>query len=276
MNKYFYLIHIQYLGFRYHGWKHQPGLKTVESMVEKTLQYVLGRKKFKILGTSRTDAMVSAGHFVFELFLQEKLEQELFFNDFNQNLPADIRALKVEETCEGFNIIQAPCEKEYIYLFSHGEKAHPFCAPLLTSFSDTLDIDLMKEGAMLYEGEHDFFQYCTKPSPETKTVRNVSHSRIEANAIYSASFFPEKTYLFHVRSKGFMRNQVRLMMGQLIRLGKGKISLKQLEESLKGKDHSPLEYIAPASGLILNQIIFPGQQDKPSPPERGGDGYRNN
>lgn len=256
MERQYYLVHIQYLGFRYHGWQKQPGVKTIESMVSKTLQYVLGHRDFKILGTSRTDAMVSAAHFVFELFIEEKLDEEIFLTELNRNFPADIRAIRVEETYSRFNIIQAPAEKEYVYLFATGEKAHPFCAPLLTAFQDDLDIDLMKRGAREFEGEHNFSQYCTRPSSETKLFRTVLKSRIRNNDLYTASFFPEQTYMFQVRSKGFMRNQVRLMMGQLILLGKGGISLEQIRYSLTGKDRSPLKYIAPASGLVLNKIEF--------------------
>ena len=61
----YYLVHIQYLGFRFHGWQRQPGVKTVESMVVKTLAFILGHEDFKILGAGRTDAMVSAGDAAF-------------------------------------------------------------------------------------------------------------------------------------------------------------------------------------------------------------------
>ena len=74
MGKYYYLIHIQYLGFRYHGWLKQPGLKTIESMIEKTIRFVLDHTNFKILGSSRTDAKVSANHSAFELFVSDPLD----------------------------------------------------------------------------------------------------------------------------------------------------------------------------------------------------------
>ncbi len=112
MKQYFYLIHIQYLGFRFHGWAKQPDVKTVHQFIDKTLPFVLGHKNFKTLGSSRTDAMVSANHAVFELFLKEPLETEQFFHDLNSNLPTDIRAIKIEETDQYFNVIQSPKTKE--------------------------------------------------------------------------------------------------------------------------------------------------------------------
>jgi len=256
MKSYYYLIHIQYLGFRYHGWLKQPGLKTIESMLEKTCHYILGHTTFKILGTSRTDAKVSASHSAFELFVQQPLSLDQLYRDFNANLPNDIRVINVEEVGKNFNIIQSPKTKEYLYLFSYGEKPHPFCASLLYSFPEYLDIEQMKKGAQLFEGTHDFGQYCTKPKINTMFKRKIVTSLIEENTQIRASFFPEKSYCFKVISKGFLRNQVRLMMGQLLRLGREEIALDDIENSLKGDNIHPLKTIAPASGLILNKIHF--------------------
>jgi len=256
MKEYFYIIHIQYLGFRFHGWAKQPNVKTVHQFIDKTLPFVLGHDNFKTLGSSRTDAKVSANHAVFELFLKEPLDKAQFFHEFNRNLPMDIRVIKIEETDASFNVIQSPKTKEYMYLFSFGEKCHPFTAPILSSFMDNLDIDLMKEGAILFEGKHNFRKYCTKPSDRTVFEREIEKSFIEKNTIYQANFFPEFSYVYHVSSKGFMRNQIRLMMGQLIRLGKGEITIGDVRQSLLNPDDIPLDYIAPPSGLILNKVNF--------------------
>ncbi len=253
---YYYLIHIQYLGFRYHGWLKQPELKTVEFMIEKTVKFILGHSNFKILGSSRTDAKVSANHSAFELFVDDPLDEEQLLEDFNRNLPADIRVLKVRAVDRNFSIINTPRLKEYIYLFSFGEKCHPFCAPMIASFQGELDIPLMMEGAKLFRGKHDFRRYCTKPKPGTKFLREIEVSRIEENRLFTANFFPEKSYAYRVHSKGFMRNQVRLMMGQLLSLGRGEIGVGDITESLKGEDTRPLRHIAPSSGLMLHKIEF--------------------
>ncbi|MCP3944236.1 MAG: tRNA pseudouridine(38-40) synthase TruA [Desulfobacteraceae bacterium] len=256
MMKYYYLIHIQYLGFRYHGWLKQPGLKTVEFMVEKTLGFILDHVEFKILGTSRTDSRVSANHSAFELFTNAPLEIDSFFSALNLNLPNDIRALEIKAVDKTFNIINTPKVKEYLYLFSFGEKCHPFGASLMSFFQEYLDIDLMKKGAQLFLGSHDFRRYCTKPSSGTQFKRKILVSQIEENTVFSANFFPEQSYVYRIQSRGFMRNQVRLMMGQLLSLGRGEIDEKQLFDTLAGKDNRPLRHIAPSSGLILNKIEF--------------------
>lgn len=251
-----YIIQLQYLGYRYHGWAKQTGLKTVHHMVDKTVQFVLGHDNFRTIGGSRTDAMVSALDYSLQLFTNENIDLNSFLIEYNKNLPADIRALSVKEVSSDFNIIQAAKLKEYLYLFASGEKSHPFGSSLVATFIEELDIQLMREGAKLFEGTHHFKKYCTKPSPQTQFTRTVELSVIEENTFFEASFFPKSSYAFRIQSKGFMRNQVRLMMGQLIELGKHKISLNDLEKSLSEPDDTHLEYIAPASGLMLHKVIL--------------------
>ena len=257
VKKYFYVISIQYLGYRFHGWQKQPDVKTLHLMVDRTFNYILEGKPFKTLCAGRTDAMVSAECAAFELFLEEPIEdQEAFLGLFNYNLPQDIRALNIAKVDEKFNIIQHSKVKEYNYLFAFGEKCHPFCAPIMTTILDNLDINLMMQGAKLFEGTHYFKSYCYKPTNNGVYTREILLSELLENTIYSANFFPKKSYLFRVKGQGFMRNQIRLMMGALIDLGKGKLTIEDIENSLLPHSKRRMEYIAPASGLILKNIDF--------------------
>ena len=257
MKKYFYLITIQYLGYRFHGWQKQPNVKTLHLMVDRTFNFILEGKRFKSLSSGRTDAMVSAECAAIELFLFEPIEDiPAFLELFNRNLPQDIRALEVKEVDAKFNIIQSSKIKEYLYLFAHGEKCHPFCAPIMTTILDELDIELMKEGAKLFEGENYLKTYCYKPTDNGVYTREIMLCELVENTLYTANYFPEKTYILRVQGKGFMRNQIRLMMGTLIDLGKGKLSLQDIKDSLKPDNDIKMNYIAPASGLILKNIDF--------------------
>jgi len=254
--KYFYVINIQYLGYRFHGWQKQPDVKTLHLMVDRTLNFILDGKKFKTLASGRTDAMVSAQETAIELFVFEPIPDfSAFLTLFNYNLPQDIRALSMRAVDASFNIIQHSKVKEYIYLFAFGAKYHPFCAPLMTTILDPLDIELMKKGAKLFEGEHNFKAYCFRATNEGVYNRTIMTCEIVENKIHTASFFPDKTYILRVKGKGFMRNQIRLMMGALIDLGKGKITLNDISNSLN-EGASRMEYIAPASGLVLNSLEF--------------------
>ena len=70
LQKYFYVITVQFLGYRFHGWQKQPNVKTIHLMIDRTLKFILEEQQFKTLGAGRTDAMVSAQEAAFELFLQ--------------------------------------------------------------------------------------------------------------------------------------------------------------------------------------------------------------
>ncbi len=226
-------------------------------MVDRTLNFILEGQRFKSLASGRTDAMVSAEEAAIELFLYEPIEDKVaFLKLFNTNLPQDIRALAIKEVDAKFNIINNSKVKEYLYLFAFGDKFHPFCAPILTTILEDLDIEIMKKGAKLFQGEHYLKTYCYKPSDNGIYNREILTCEIIENTIYSANFFPKKSYLLRVRGKGFMRNQIRLMMGTLIDLGKGKLTLNDIEKSLEPENTIKMEYIAPASGLILKSLQF--------------------
>ena len=255
---YFYLIKIQYLGFRYHGWQKQPNLKTLHLAIDKTLNFVFERnKKFKSLAVGRTDAMVSANETAFELFMEEPiLDFDAFLEQFNYYLPQDVRALSMTEVDKAFNVIQDAKMKEYVYLFAHGQKSHPFCASLMTTFRDVLDIELMAKGAKLFEGTHNFKGYCSNISEHGLYIRAVASCDLTANDMISASFFPEQSYQLKVRGEGFGYNQIRTMVGTLVKLGKNQITLDYIAESLQPESTEVMNYIAPASGLILNIVEF--------------------
>lgn len=256
--KYTYLVRIQYLGFRLHGWQKQPNIKTVHFILDKTLKFVFKGVRFKTIGVGRTDAKVSSTNYPFQLFIDEPVDYDRFLKSFNKNSPADINTLSIEEILDdSFNIIQQPKQKEYHYYFSNQGKNHPYAAPFLIGFKG-LDVRLMKEGAKLFEGTHHFGAYCTKPSKDTVFVRTIDSCIIKENIFLTANFFPKESFVLIVKGKGFLRYQIRLMMGALIELGKHHISLKDIKDSLieNEKGIKPLATIAPGSGLHLFDVEF--------------------
>lgn len=247
------LFHIQFLGFRYHGWLKLEGYKTIQGMIDKTFEFIFKHNNFKTIGCSRTDAKVSATHYVFELLSDENLKEETFLPLMNKNLPGDIRVMKIEKSPSDFNIIQHTKQKTYQYHFAFGEKLHPFATPLIVTFSENLDIDLMKEGARLLVGKHHFKNYCAEPKEGQNFDREILHAEIKPNQDIQANFFPNQSWIFEVKGEGFLRYQVRLMMGALVRLGRGEISLDDIKASLE-KPTTPEKLIAPSSGLCLVRV----------------------
>lgn len=255
--RFYYLIYVQFLGFRYSGWQKQPGQKTIEHMLLKTLKFIVPNQSVKILGAGRTDAKVSALQAAFELFVDQPIASaEDFLKLFNKNLPPDIRVTEMQTVDANFNIIQHSKTKEYCYLFSFGAKNHPFAAPYIVAILDALDIELMQKGARYFEGTHDFSVYTARKQEHTKTIRTIEQCEIRTNDLIQANFFPKKSYLLSVKGQGFMRYQIRMIMGALLQLGKGELSLTEIENSLKSDSKMQLSYVAPGSGLILNSLEF--------------------
>ena len=140
---YYYIIQIQYLGFRYNGWAKHPNSKSVQLQLEKTINFILKDKPFKTLASGRTDAMVSAQELNVALYLFDKMDIEWFYLELNKNLPQDIKALSVFETNYQFNIIKDSGEKSYSYYYCFGDKPHPYSAPFISHFKEIPKIDLM-------------------------------------------------------------------------------------------------------------------------------------
>lgn len=250
-----YLIKIQFLGFRFSGWQKQTNAKTLHDMVDKTLSFVFAHFDFKTIGVGRTDAKVSANCYYLQLFCDKITNENDFLSSLNSNFPGDFKALMIKEVDVKFNIINTPKVKEYHYYFSFSEKNHPFAAPFLVNIDDNLNLELMKVAAKLFEGEHYFHKYCTKPSESTIFKRTINACEIVENTILTASFFPEKSYILKVRGKGFLRYQIRLMMATLFEVGKGNLDLDFIKKSLKeNNDRKFMRNIAPASGLQLYDI----------------------
>ena len=255
--RFYYLIELQYLGFRYHGWQVQPGVKTVELMVKKTLGFILPVNKAKALVCSRTDAKVSANQTYIELFCDRQFPNiDVFLGTFNFNLPSDIKALSMKEVDKNFNIINDTKSNTYHYYFSFDEKIHPFAAAVMTNINFELDIELMKKAALQFVGKKDFYSYTFRPTETTNTTGEIFDCRIEENTELTASFFPKTSYVLKVKGKGFKRQQIRLMVGMLIDLGRHTKTYDFFLSTLDGTQKIKLEHVAPASGLILQEVSF--------------------
>lgn len=257
--KYYYIVELQFLGFRFHGWQKQPELKTIQGELEKVAAKLFINQNAKVYGGSRTDSMVSAEKYLFLLTITNESIQNVedFIATLNYMLPADLKIIKITASDQRINMIASPKFKEYRYYFSSGKtKPHPFSAPIITHIRGELDIDLMRQGASLFMGTHSFRKYCYKPHEEKDFIKTIDSCEILENNQYHANFFPEKTFYLKVVGHSFMRHQIRLMAGTLFRLGLNEITLDEVKHSLKGLDDIFIGFIAPASGLILHDINF--------------------
>ncbi len=251
-----YLFWVQYLGYRYHGWQKQEGLKTVQGRIEKSAKFVLGHKDFMTLGASRTDAGVSCNKGAFELFNIDSLDTEIFGAELNRYLPDDIRILKSQTVPLEFNIIQDVVAKEYRYYFVSGEKFHPFAAANLTYVKQELDIDLMNAALNLFLGKHDFRRFCTHNKITENFVREIFEAELKPDSTNHGYFFPKNIFCLRVKGSGFLSHQVRVMIGALLEVGQGKLGISDIGDALTSGETSPISPKAPSQGLVLEEVWF--------------------
>ncbi|MBT0811133.1 tRNA pseudouridine(38-40) synthase TruA [Litoribacter ruber] len=250
-----YLFWIQYLGYRYHGWQKQNGVKTLQGQLERTLGRTLGHDDFSILPAGRTDAGVSCERGAFELFTVEPIDPESFLKLLNDYLPLDIRILAIEPVPLTFNVIQDVAHKEYRYYFSLGEKPHPFNAAHIVNFEGQLDVEMMGKAANLFQGEHDFRRFCVRKKVENYR-RLILESSIHPLEQPMGYFAPKQVFYYKVKGTGFLTHQIRQMMGALVEVGMGKLGLEDVEEALKSELINPLSFSVPAQGLVMHEVVF--------------------
>lgn len=229
----------------------------MHDIVDKTLSFVFEHTDYKTIGVGRTDAKVSSRNYPLQLFINETVDEKLFIEKFNQNAANDLKAISIISSSTEFNIISTPKIKTYHYYFSFGQKQDPYLAPLMTGFTENLDIKLMQKAAKLFEGTHYFHKYCSQPTEKTIFERKIDFCSLKKNTFLEGNYFPEESYVLEIKGKGFLRYQIRYIMAVLYHLGKGEISFSEIEQSLSAEnDKKPWKFIAPSSGLQLYDVTF--------------------
>lgn len=249
-----FLIKFMYLGFRYHGVQKQSNLISIQSQLEVILDSSLNSSKYKMRFSSRTDAKVSSLESYVLLMFENENSEEVSASKLNlifANLPADIKVLNIELVESDFSLQKHIISKTYHYTFSFGGAGnHPFLAPHTTHILENLDSELMKVGAKKFIGLHDFSNYAYRPKSTALVKRTIISAEI---VLVESQFYygTKEVFVFKVNSNGFLRGQMRLMMGALFRLGLHEITLSQFEQSLLVKDDKFIKWLVPATGLLL-------------------------
>ena len=241
-----FLIKFSYDGTAYSGFQKQKGLDTIEKRMEEALTKVNNNKKTTITATGRTDkgvhALAQFGHADLDVNITEyKLKRAL-----NSNLPEDIHVTEAIKVSDGFHARYNVKKKEYVYKINIGEY-NPIERNHVFQYNYKLDIDEMKKAIKVFEGTHDYRAFVTENKEKENCVRTIYKTKINKNKdIIELSFVGD----------GFLRYQVRNMVGLLIKVGENKISTKDVEKILESKDRTKSGKTAPAEGLYLARIEY--------------------
>lgn len=252
-----YRITVQYKGTQYSGFQIQLSDKTIQGEINSVLKVLSKSEDIKSIGSGRTDAGVHALAQVMRIEIPVDIPVIGLVRAMNSLLPEDIRVIDAVVVTNEFHPIYSAKSKEYNYVFTTDEVISPFARELMTHFPFELDIELMKKGCQIFCGEHDFINYQCVGTEIESTVRKIMSCelvRLESSGHWGN--LAGEYYVLKVVGNGFLKQMVRLLMGALISLGKGKITLEDLEKSLKTPLKNRLGPTAPPQGLYLKEVHY--------------------
>jgi tRNA pseudouridine38-40 synthase len=234
-------ITLAYDGTDFHGWQFQPGLETIQGILEKLISDLEGTH-VAVAGSGRTDAGVHALAQVAAFTIENPLPVDNLRRAVNRLLPPTIRITDCRETHTDFHPRFDAIAKTYQYKLFRAETCSPFDWHYLHHHPWPVNEDWMIEGAKVFEGSHDFTAFSAKDD------RRADRSKVRT--IYSSDLVRTGDYLIYtVRGRGFLKYMVRNLVGTLIEMGRGNLP------------HNKIPYksgaTVPAKGLTMVSVEYP-------------------
>jgi tRNA pseudouridine38-40 synthase len=246
---------LEYAGTRYSGWQVQRNARTVQGELEKAIAAAAGTRDFELYGSSRTDAGVHATAQVAHLDLQTSLPPHALLQRVNDELPSDINLLHVEPVRHTFHARHGARGRSYVYQLSRRRSA--FAKPFVWWVKDDLDLARMRDTAARLVGFHDFRSFSDDdPQGKSTAVQLDALEIIEAGDLI----------LFRADGSHFIWKMVRRLVGVLVEVGRGAVTPEEAAAMLTTRSEMPARLTAPASGLFLYQVRYPGDERAPTVP----------
>jgi tRNA pseudouridine38-40 synthase len=242
---------LEYDGTQYSGWQEQTNAKTVAGEVRQAAEEFL-QTDVELHGSGRTDAGVHALAQIAHLRADVKNapRPEEFRRALNAALPGSIAVLKVEAAGNRFHARHHAARRSYIYQISTRKRA--FEKKYVWWVKEPLDLDAMQAAANMLAGRHDFACFRaldpSKPDESTVVVVDGASIHVEGDMI-----------LFRIEASHFLWRMVRRVVGALVKIGKGELTVAQFDQLLQGKCDPKLDvasWTAPAAGLFLEQVTY--------------------
>jgi tRNA pseudouridine38-40 synthase len=244
-----YFMFLSFRGTAYNGWQVQPGKHTVQGVLTKALSTVLG-EQVTITGAGRTDTGVHASFFCAHFdSVRKDLENDgqIFYN-LNSLLPPDIAVNKIVRVKPEANARFDALSRTYQYTITTVKD--PFVTDTAWLLYWKLDISLLNEASAILLNHNDFTSFSRLHGGNKTNICKISYARWDEE--------PGRL-IFTIRADRFLRNMVRAVVGTLIPVGRGKLSLSEFEEILDGRNRGLAGQSAAAHGLSLTAIEYPGK-----------------
>ena len=247
---------LEYEGTRYSGWQEQANARTVQGELKKAAADLFGRE-LEIGGAGRTDAGVHALAQVAHLKVHRRPGDARIdrrpieiLRGINDRLPSDINLLAVEEADARFHARHSAILRSYLYQISTRRTA--FGKRFVWWIKDELNAASMAEAARVITGRHDFSAFSERDSGRDQSPIVV----VESSAVVRE----EHLLVFRISASHFLWKMVRRLVGSLVEVGRGNVSVDDLKGSLAkpkaGAKFNPARLTAPPSGLFLERVTY--------------------
>jgi tRNA pseudouridine38-40 synthase len=240
-----YFIEVSYKGTAYSGFQVQKNANSIQAEIEKALS-VFFKQTFSLTGSSRTDSGVHAlqNYFHFDS-VQPLAEKAEFIYNLNAILPLDIVVKRIFLVDENAHCRFEAVSREYNY-FIYRDK-NPFLEGRAYYFPYTLDVDKLKQASKLVLLNKDFTSF---------SKRNTQVKNFICDIKKSDWILEKDTLVYRVESNRFLRGMVKGLVGTMLRVGTGKISLETFEEIIKSKDCTKADFSVPPHALFLMKVAY--------------------
>jgi len=247
-----YRLVIQYKGTCYLGWQVQPESagKTIQGELNKALKAVSKSEEVRSIGSGRTDAGVHALGQVVKVSIPLSIAPGNLLRAINVNLPLDIKVISVTISNEEFLPTVHANSKEYHYRFTCDRMHMALQNDFVANFPFEIDLSLMREACKILIGKHDFLNFYTEGTDVSSTIREVFECEILEISNSGWEMLPTH-YALRIVGSGFLKQMVRLLVGAIWNVGRGKITLEQFKASLGPAKTERLGPVAPPQGLYM-------------------------
>ncbi len=240
-----YFVWFSYDGTAYHGWQIQPNGNSVQAELQRALSTLL-REEISVTGAGRTDAGVHARQMVAHFDFSEAIDLEQLAYKLNRILPCDIAVDRVELVDDDMHARFSATSRTYHY-YIHTKK-DPFSRPYSTELHYELDFDKMNEAGRILMTYDDFGAFCKSHSDVKTTLCRVTKAEwVQTSAT---------SWYFEITANRFLRNMVRAVVGTLIDVGRGRLTLDDFRKVIEGKRRTEAGESMPANALFLENIRY--------------------
>jgi len=243
-----YFFRVEFDGTNYAGWQIQPGEKTVQGALNDACR-VLTRQSCSVVGAGRTDAGVHARRMGCHVDIDgENLESQNTIRSLNGLLPADIAVSEFRPVSDLCHARYSACMRSYRYYFTEQKK--PLWQGRVWDIRKyTIDWDLFSEEMKLLHGTHDCSAFCAAGTETVNMECDISFVSLEKNN--------DDLYVFTIQANRFVYRMVRSIVGTLIDISRGYKTKVSIEDILKSGNRKNIGVVAPAAGLVLDDVIYP-------------------